>query len=366
MQHGILIVDDEADIVDSLERQFRKQYRVFKATSGIDALKILQKENVSIIISDQRMPEMTGVQLLERAQMLRPESIRMLLTGYTDVESVIAAINKGQIYRYITKPWDPTDLDITVQKAIETFELRSELNEKNRRLETMLEELKSLDAAKTQFMLLIGHELKTPLTTVRSFVELLKEEKLSADIQKYVNRIYQGTDRLQDIVFDILDLLGATTGKIQLKKASGRLLPVAERLTAELKAAADKKSITFRIKDDKAVAFFDDGLLTKALRKLIHNAVKFSPDGQNVDVTIANHTKKPSITISNKGPRIPEGKIQAIFKPFEMDEDIMHHSTGIGLGLSVAAALLKHAGADIEFQSDDKATTITITLESAP
>src|SRR4051812_41660210 len=98
MQHSILVVDDESDIVDSIERQFRKQYKVLKANSGIQALQILQKENVHLILSDQRMPEMTGVQLFERAQKIQPEAIRILLTGYTDVESVIAAINTGQIY----------------------------------------------------------------------------------------------------------------------------------------------------------------------------------------------------------------------------------------------------------------------------
>src|SRR4051812_6288219 len=102
MSYTILVVDDEADILDSLERQFRKEYKVLKATSGIEALRFLQKETIHLILSDQRMPEMTGVQLFERVQKIQPDAIRMLLTGYTDVASVIAAINNGHIYRYIT------------------------------------------------------------------------------------------------------------------------------------------------------------------------------------------------------------------------------------------------------------------------
>src|ERR1700722_15081081 len=120
MQHTILVVDDEKDIIDSIERQFRKKYRILKTTSGIEALRLMQKETVHLILSDQRMPEMTGVQLFERAQKIQPDAIRILLTGYTDVESVIAAINTGHIYRYVTKPWDPTELDINVRKALET------------------------------------------------------------------------------------------------------------------------------------------------------------------------------------------------------------------------------------------------------
>src|SRR5476649_1267186 len=219
MKYSILVVDDEKDIVDSLERQFRKDYKTLKATSGIEALRILQTEKVQLILSDQRMPEMTGVQLFERAQKIQPDAIRMLLTGYTDVASVITAINNGQIYRYITKPWDPTDLDITVKKALEAFELRHELKEKNEKLEEALTELKTLDQAKSHFMILIGHELKTPLTTISSFLDLLREEKLSDESAKYVLRISQGVERLQEIVFDVLDVLSAETGQIPVKKA---------------------------------------------------------------------------------------------------------------------------------------------------
>src|ERR1700679_1187558 len=131
MQHTILVVDDEKDIIDSIERQFRKKYKVLKTTSGIEALKLIQNEKVHLILSDQRMPEMTGVQLFERAQKIQPDAIRILLTGYTEVDSVIAAINNGQIYRYITKPWDPNDLDINVHKALEAYDLKAELKDKN-------------------------------------------------------------------------------------------------------------------------------------------------------------------------------------------------------------------------------------------
>src|SRR5690606_10482956 len=106
MKHNILIVDDEADNVDALERLFRKKYQVLKATSAIEALTQLKSHEVAVIISDQRMPKMTGVQFLSESIKLQPDAIRMLLTGYTDIESAIEAINSGGVYRYITKPWD--------------------------------------------------------------------------------------------------------------------------------------------------------------------------------------------------------------------------------------------------------------------
>src|SRR6202012_3259788 len=124
-------------------------------------------------VTDQRMPGMTGVELLSESMESTPDAVRILLTGYTDIESVIAAINSGQIYRYVTKPWDPVDLTNAVDKAIERYEMSAELKEKNAALEMALRELRVLDEAKSNFMILINHELKTPLTSMVSFLSLL-------------------------------------------------------------------------------------------------------------------------------------------------------------------------------------------------
>src|SRR4051794_21965692 len=135
MKHSILCVDDEVDNVDALERLFRRKYNVLKATSGAEALKLMKTENVSLIVSDQRMPNMTGTEFLAESMKKQPDAIRILLTGFTDIDSVISAINSGQVYRYVTKPWDPVDLANTVDKAIERYELSAELKEKNQALQ---------------------------------------------------------------------------------------------------------------------------------------------------------------------------------------------------------------------------------------
>jgi len=135
-KHTILCVDDEIDNVEALERLFRRKYTVLKATSGKEALAILdQHQNpISLIITDQRMPEITGVEFLEKTLQTHPETVRILLTGYTDLESVIMAVNQGQIFRYITKPWDPVDLANTVDHAIERYALGQELKQKTNNL----------------------------------------------------------------------------------------------------------------------------------------------------------------------------------------------------------------------------------------
>ncbi|TRX00706.1 adenylate/guanylate cyclase domain-containing protein [Candidatus Methylobacter oryzae] len=121
--YTLLFVDDEVDIVDSLHRSFRKGYRTLKATSGAEAIKILAEQTVDLIVCDQRMPEISGDQVLKYALEQQPEAIRILLTGYADTDSLMRCINDAQIYKYISKPWEPEMLRLTVVRALESQEL---------------------------------------------------------------------------------------------------------------------------------------------------------------------------------------------------------------------------------------------------
>ncbi len=120
----MLVVDDEPDNLDLLYRTFRRDFRVFKADSGVSALDVLAEEGeVAVIISDQRMPEMKGTEFLSQTVPQFPDTVRIILTGFTDVEDLVEAINSGQVYKYITKPWDPNELKVVVDKAAETYDL---------------------------------------------------------------------------------------------------------------------------------------------------------------------------------------------------------------------------------------------------
>jgi DNA-binding NtrC family response regulator len=116
-KHPILVVDDEEDILFSLRGLLRKDFEVYTAESGVEALEILHRQPIHVLMTDQRMPQMTGVELLRRAQGECPEAIRMIFTGYADIKAVIDAINQGQIYRYLTKPWDPDELRAVLHEA---------------------------------------------------------------------------------------------------------------------------------------------------------------------------------------------------------------------------------------------------------
>jgi response regulator RpfG family c-di-GMP phosphodiesterase len=121
-RHCVLIVDDEPDVCDSVQDLLRREFRVLKALSAEEGYRIMQEEEVHIVMSDQRMPRMTGVELLSKLKARHPHAIRMLFTGFADLESVIAAINQGHIYQFLKKPWQPEELLAAVRQAAIEFD----------------------------------------------------------------------------------------------------------------------------------------------------------------------------------------------------------------------------------------------------
>lgn len=128
--YTILVVDDEVDNLELLERTLRREYKVVTARGGAEGLALLAEFDVDLIMTDQRMPGITGLQLLERASSVSPHALGIILTGYTDAQDLMEAINSGYVYRYITKPWEPEELRLTLKRALETRALKGE----NRRL----------------------------------------------------------------------------------------------------------------------------------------------------------------------------------------------------------------------------------------
>lgn len=140
----ILYVDDEVNNLQSFRANFRRDFTLFTAESAHEGLKIFEQEDLNIILTDQRMPNMTGIEFLVEVQKINPEPIRMLITGYTDINAVIDAINRGQVYRYLTKPWHYDDFKATILSAYEVFKLRRENKELLDKLERANNQLEFL------------------------------------------------------------------------------------------------------------------------------------------------------------------------------------------------------------------------------
>ena len=170
----MLVVDDEPDNLDLLYRTFRRDFQVLRAESGAQALELLSTEGeVAVIISDQRMPEMKGTEFLSKTVPQFPDTVRIILTGFTDVEDLVDAINAGQVYRYITKPWDPEELKDVVQNAAETYDL----------LKQRLEELEQAQSQASLTSTIVGivEQTDTLLTIVQESAKAFGQN-YSADI----------------------------------------------------------------------------------------------------------------------------------------------------------------------------------------
>ena len=120
--YNILVVDDEECNLRSLKRTFRREYNVFSAVNGNDALNIMEENDIALVITDNNMPGMTGPELLAKTSLKCPNAIRIILTGYTDEKAIKTAINKGQIHRYIAKPWEPEEIKSVVRQGIAAYE----------------------------------------------------------------------------------------------------------------------------------------------------------------------------------------------------------------------------------------------------
>lgn len=154
-KHTLLIVDDEIDVCDSVHDLLRREFKVLRARSADDGMKLMEQNEVHIIMTDQRMPKVSGVELLKKARAGHPQAVRMLFTGYADIDSVIAAINQGRIFRFLKKPWQIEELQEAVHEAAAEYDriveqaeqmngLLNDVSALRTRIATLEEEVKSL------------------------------------------------------------------------------------------------------------------------------------------------------------------------------------------------------------------------------
>ena len=183
----ILYVDDEEHNLTSFAATFRKDYKIYTATSGNEAMEILRNNVVKLVITDQRMPEMTGIQLLEKLSPEFPDTVRMILTGFSDIEVIIEAINSGNVFRYITKPWDETELRMSIENARQLFDLQT----RNR---VLMEELQQKVEEQEQ--------------TLKLFVRYVPEQVVKKTLDNSQESIFEGDLRNVAVLF--CDIRGFT------------------------------------------------------------------------------------------------------------------------------------------------------------
>jgi two-component system sensor histidine kinase/response regulator len=371
--HTILYVDDDQENLRALRRLFRKHYDVLLAESGGEGLQLLHAHSpIPIIIADQRMPGMTGIEFLEKTIEISPDSIRMIITGFTDVQALIDAINTGRVYRYITKPWDEQELAVTIKRAIESYELKIkntqllvDLQHKNEDLERSYKTLQETQEKLIQSEKLasigrlasrIAHELRNPIQGIRMGIELLKQDLSSDRHHTTLQHIDQEITAANKIVHDLLEYAREMTFEYTETDVNtlieGVLYNLAEKIT--------ERQITVNTHYGDIGVIIADGIrIRQAMLNIIQNSIEAVEQGGTLTITTTSQDENAVIiSVQDTGCGITPEHQQRIFEPFFTTKE-----HGVGLGMSIVHKIIEAHGGTIHIKSREGiGTTFTVVL----
>lgn len=366
----LLIVDDEEDVLLSLRSMFRREFHVVTTPRARDAFPLIEAHGVNIVISDQRMPDMNGVEFLELVAKQFPDVVRLMITGYADLNSVIAAVNQGHVFRYIAKPWDPPELQAAVGQAAEQYRFFAE----RRRL---LKELDEANQLKTAFITIASHELNTPLTIVLGMLHLASRRSKDEVLSNCIDRATRAAHRLQHLLTNTFKLLQQSEFHRSLEKTDFLLADLFQEIREDLDPYLTERQHQWidRITPADARILASRTHLRDVLENLLTNAIKFSNDGSPVQIVADQSSQRTRFQVIDLGVGIPLEDQPHVFEPFFSTWDTMHHSTGsfgfckrgLGIGLAIVRKFVEMHGGTIDFQSiPGQGTTFTIELPNRP
>jgi signal transduction histidine kinase len=368
----LLIVDDEVDVLESLRHQFHRTYRVLTATSGSAAVSLLNQNDVQLILSDQRMPGMSGDAFLSQARRLKPDAIRMLFTGYADIQAVINAVNEGHIFRYILKPWDTVELEGIIRQAAEQFELLAErkrliaeLQTANFQLLQANEELARAGRLKTAFIEVASHEFNTPITLVLGLAELLKiaNPQRADDEREILRQITASGRQLSRLVTNMLTLLRAEDFRRTLQRSPVKLNDLIQGVVDQVRPFIVSRHLQLHLElaPNLGTLEIDADKINAVLVNLMTNAIKFTPDQGRIELAaaLADDDDAVLIRVEDRGVGLEPQALKHLFQPFFTQFDPSLHSSGdfgfnkrgLGLGLSIAKQFVELHGGQISAES---------------
>jgi signal transduction histidine kinase len=307
-EFSILYLDDEEQNLVSFQALFRRQYNVFTTTSAHEAVDILNNNKIHIIFSDQKMPDVSGVEFFETILPDFPQPVRILLTGYADIEAVIDAINKGQVYRYVAKPWDANELAICVENALEKYHREQELQSKSNDLEQS-------NAALEQFVFSASQELRNPTEHILQAIAELEKLINHSDGLLAIGTIRQQAKRLQEFSEQIARYYSNSRAKAEIAEVN------LEQLVRQVIDAIPRNltQVEWKIETDlnlNGPFISDKERLLIILQNLINNAVRFSDvkkASNAIQVSVTQNAEKAIFKIADQGIGIDPGKLNQLF-----------------------------------------------------
>jgi two-component system, sensor histidine kinase and response regulator len=387
----ILCIDDESIVLDSLKEQIQKglqgTFTVEIAESGDEALEIFEELlhdgiEVPIVIADFIMPGMKGDALLEKLHDLKPSTKKILLTGQASLEGIGNAINKANLYRFISKPWEKDDLIMTLQEALISYDQgktimlqNDELRELNQSLEKKVElrtrELNELNATKDKFFSIIAHDLKNPFNTMMGFTELMLDNLKDYSYEKlkeFISILHDTSKQSYALLENLLEWSRSQTGRLQMNVERVDLHDLIEENINLLSNLAAKKKILLN-NDIRQGDFVkaDINMVHTVIRNLVSNAIKYTREGGSITLDASESNGFYEVSVSDTGVGIKPENLQKLFR---IDITYTTHGTadetGTGLGLILCKEFITKNKGDIWVESEfGKGSTFRFTLPKA-
>ena len=371
-RYAILYVDDEEKSLISFARAFGDQFRILTASNARDGLRLLEehKDDLGLLISDQRMPGEKGVQLLEKARQFRPRILRILATAYSDLEAAIGAVNSGAIYKYVSKPWEAPDLDVTIRRALEFFIVQRERDHLLREKLAVLHNMMITDRVVSLGLLAagLGHHIRNSLVAVRTFLDLapakLQEEIVDVEELRnpnFWNDFYTHVQAQLKRITDMLSELGlATQGTRQASQNPVQWKHMISGAIDQVKTETEKKKIMIRneVPESLPALNVDEEKIQRLFELLLRDEILSLPEGGVISVSGAVQDREGFselvITVQDNGDGLPQEAMRSIFDPFFIRHD---NPQEFGINLMACFFIVYHHGGRIEVKSDPNSGT---------
>lgn len=349
---SLLIVDDETMLLEMLARLFHEHYRVYTAESGDAALALLKQGIMpQVIIADQRMPGMQGPEFLAQSRGYVPQAVRIILTGYTDVQDIIASINLGHVYRFITKPWNPEELLETVRISFEHHDIST----RNKELADALARLEELNREKSELMGIVAHDLKNPMGAIQTISDMMihqNEEFSVEEKENFLKHINDSSTRALDLIGSLLSMEAIEQGGVTIECEVLTITNIITALVNHYTPIAETKSIRLHLEQPAALtAFVESQTFHQVLDNLLSNAIKYSPPEKNIWIKAATRLEpaympEPDevvlmpnsvfIIVADEGPGLTsDDKIRLFGKFARLSAQPTGGESSTGLGLSI-------------------------------
>ena len=366
----ILIVDDEQSVATTIKAILQLDgNEVTAVTSGKDALGLLKEHEFDVVLTDLRLDDLDGIEILRETQKLWPDTVSIMLTGYASLESAVTALRSGA-YDYLIKPSDVDELRATVGRALE-----------RRRLRQRLVELEQLDKLKTQFLSMASHELRTPLTAVSGFMQIARrrmgrlgaatdvpepwrEEARKAD--ETLEMANRQSKKLARLIDELLDVSRLQQGRVEMRLAEIELGDVVREVGERMKLLSKGHEIETKI-EGTAPIVADRDRIEQVFENLVGNAMKYSPENGRIEVSLHVNGANAIVSVRDQGIGIAPAEVEKIFGLFYRSPDPRaDHVGGLGLGLYISREIVsRHHGKLWAERNADAGTTFHVTLPLA-